>query len=139
MANKNKAKGTAAETRVVKFLKECGIDAKRKALTGSEDCGDIEVNLGYDMTYMLEVKTGKQTANPSRAQLDEWIRQTIVEESNCRKFDKHVYGWLIVARYGKSVKDYDVWWIDDHFETPDNTINHLYLDEFRKFMHDNLN
>lgn len=137
MANKNKAKGTAAETRVVKFLKEYGIDAKRKALTGSEDCGDIEL-LFTNSTYILEVKAGKQTVNPSRAQLEEWIRQTIVEETNCKKSNDYVYGWLVVARYGRSVKDYDVWWVDTLPATSNRVLNHLYLDEFREFIHDNL-
>lgn len=126
MANKNKAKGTAAETRVVKFLKEYGIDANRKALTGNKDCGDIDVNLGIDSVYMLEVKSGKQTANPNRTQLDEWMNQTKVERLNTLEKYEHriVLCALVIARHGRSVKDYDVW------IPAINGMLHYYLDDF---------
>ena len=42
MGNKHKAKGTAFETLVVNYLKEQGFpDARRTALAGENDSGDI--------------------------------------------------------------------------------------------------
>lgn len=115
MANKSKAKGTRFETRVVKFLATYGLEAKRKALAGNEDRGDIEV----EGKWMLEVKAGKQTANPSRTQLTEWMRQTQVEEKNSGQ-----PGWLVVARANRAIADADV------YQWCANGWLHQYLDEF---------
>lgn len=103
MANPSKAKGTAAETRVVKYLRSFGIQAERKALSGAEDQGDIKVMV-RDAELTFEVKAGKQTVNPSRNQLSEWLRQTEIEgrNSGCDAV-------LVVARHGKNPQDYDVW------------------------------
>lgn len=103
MANPSKAKGTAAETRVVKYLRSFGIQAERKALSGAEDQGDLKV-VADRVEYTFEVKAGKQTINPTRKQMDEWIRQTIVEGKNSKRM-----AILVVARHGKGPKDYDVW------------------------------
>lgn len=101
MSNPSKKKGTAAETRVVKYLKSFGIEAKRKALSGSKDQGDIEVP---DFNLVIEVKAGEQTKNPTRMQLNDWMNQALAEGANsgCRAV-------LIVARHGKNPADYDVW------------------------------
>lgn len=37
----SKSKGRAWENQVVGFLRECGIEAERRRLTGAQDCGDI--------------------------------------------------------------------------------------------------
>lgn len=126
MANKNKAKGTAAETRVVKFINGYeGLSAERLALHGSKDEGDIRVRIYEDRPdggweFRLEVKGGKQTQNPTRADLTEWFRQTEVEEKNagCPCV-------LVVARHGKNPKDYDVY---SGFNF--GVRNHYWLDEF---------
>lgn len=118
MANPSKKKGTAAETRVVNYLKSFGIQAERRALSGSEDQGDIKV-IAKGLEFVFEVKAGKQTINPTRKQMDEWIRQTMVEGRNAR-----CDSMLIVARYGKNPKDYDVW-------VPyKNSMIHWYLDDW---------
>lgn len=128
MSNPSKEKGTKAETRVVRFLQDHGIGASRKALTGSNDCGDIDViAFGYGSDLVFEVKSGKQTLNPSRKQLDEWMRQTIVEGKNagCDAI-------LVVARHGKNPADYDVW-------VPNRNsmcLTHWYLDDWCKFYKD---
>lgn len=116
MANKSKAKGTVAETKVVRFLGEHGIEAKRKALAGSNDEGDIEI-VGYGIS--LEVKAGKQTANPNRSQIDEWMRQALVEGGN-----SNTVCFLCIVRYNRRLKDSDIY-IASRIGR-----RHMYLDEF---------
>lgn len=111
MANKNKAKGTAAETRVVKFINGYeGLSAERLALHGSKDEGDIRVRIDKVTSefasgeWRIEVKSGKQTQNPTRSDLTEWLKQTVNERINS--------GYpcaLVVARHGKNPRDYDVY------------------------------
>lgn len=123
MTNPSKQKGTRAETSVVRFLQATGIEAKRKALTGSKDCGDIDVaGFNQESGCIIEVKTGKMTANPSRAQLEEWYRQAMVEGKNAGK----PYA-LCVVRYRRALKDADV-----YFQWCDKKA-HMYLDEFCEF------
>jgi len=124
MANTSKQKGTVGETKAVKFMGSYGIKAKRKALTGSNDCGDIDVFLsefGLE-DCIFEVKTGKQTANPNRSLLGEWLRQTREESENA-----HCRGFLLVLRYNRSTKDADVWWDGSHGE-----LHHMYFDDWCK-------
>ncbi|WP_299315051.1 hypothetical protein [uncultured Halomonas sp.] len=118
MANKSKAKGTAAETRVVRFLTDAGLHADRVVLKGNKDQGDIHIRGkdGYPVC-IIEVKAGKQTQTPGRRQMEEWLEQTRTEADNT-----DVPGYLVVARHGSSVKDYHVWsscghlfWYLDHF------------------------
>ena len=52
--NKSKQKGTRAETKVVRYLEDHGIKARRKALAGSKDEGDIEI---YDAPRLREPLT----------------------------------------------------------------------------------
>lgn len=120
MANKSKAKGTAAETKIVKFLKAAGLDARRVALQGSKDAGDIYVVCQTDQVGItLEVKAGKQTQNVSRQQKEEWLNQTRVEGVNA-----NTPSYLVIAKHGSAVKDYHVW---------SNTGRiFMYLDEFTK-------
>ena len=115
MANPSKDKGTRAESKVVSYFKEAGLDAVRKALTGSADKGDIQLD-----GYSLEVKTGKQTANPSRSQLEEWLRQSEVESANANE-----PCYLVVVRYRRSIKDAEVWHRDSG-----NVLHMQYLDDF---------
>lgn len=124
MSNPSKAKGTRAETAVVNFLKEHGIKAQRKALTGSADCGDVEIiERGFSVT--LEVKAGKQTANPSRSQLEEWLRQAEVEAKNSK-----TECYLCIVRYHRKLKDADVYL---QYKNGKNVVReHMYLDEFVK-------
>lgn len=122
MVNKSKKKGTEAETRIVKYLASHGIVAERKALTGSNDQGDIKViAFGWGCDLIFEVKSGKQTINPTRVQLDEWMRQTITEGHNADSS-----ALLVIARYGKNPADYDVW------QAHENSWSHWYLDDWCK-------
>ena len=120
MANKSKKKGTEAETKAVKFMAGYGIKAKRKALTGSADCGDLDVECCMLGECIFEVKAGKQTANPNRSLLNEWMRQTREESKNAGR-----RGFLLVMRYNRSTKDADVWWEDSCYGW-----HHLFFDEW---------
>lgn len=122
MANPSKAKGTRAETKVVRYLEAHGFTARRQALAGSDDQGDIEAYApGSNSKLIIEVKAGKQTAAPNRSQIVEWCRQTKVEATNAKGFPV-----LVVVRYRRELKDADVyfpglynrehWFFDDWVE-----------------------
>lgn len=133
MSNPSKKKGTAAETKVVKFLREHGIDAKRVALNGSKDVGDIHFKAKGSIR-MLEVKAGVQAKAPSRSQLEEWMRQTDVERINLNnselsKYD-YVFGYLVVVRYGRKIQDADVYFTQHASKGDQIYRRHYYLDEF---------
>jgi hypothetical protein len=64
MGNRNKAKGTAAETAVVNWLREsCGYtDARRNTLGGRFDPGDVEPVPSAAPPVIISVKDGKEGA-----------------------------------------------------------------------------
>ena len=126
MANPSKQKGTRAETKVVRFLNDHGIEAARKALSGSLDKGDIEMTMPDGTKRILEVKAGKQTSNPNRAQLEEWLHQARVEE-----FNSGVLCALCIVRYNRKLKDADVY-VQHMLDYKDGMLvrEHMYLDEF---------
>ena len=103
MANPSKKKGTRYESAVVKFMTAAGLDVARKPLSGNKDCGDLEVR-GLRKDIIIEVKGGKQTSNPNRAQITEWLRQTAVEAGNAKAI-----GILVIVRYNRKIKDADVY------------------------------
>ena len=120
MANPSKQKGTRAETKVVRYLEDHGFVARRQALAGSDDHGDIEA-YRPDSTekIIIEVKAGKQTTAPNRSQIEEWCRQAMVEKKNADA--KSCV--LVVVRYHRALEDADVyvpfedmrihWYLDD--------------------------
>ncbi|WP_298049635.1 hypothetical protein [uncultured Bifidobacterium sp.] len=114
MANKSKAKGTRAETRLVNYLVKAKLDARRQALHGNTDHGDVLVRLmdGDVCTeeLVIEVKAGEQTANYNRSTKEEWLRQTCEEVRNA----KVRRGFLVVARHRRSIDDWEVWSADGH-------------------------
>jgi hypothetical protein len=122
MANPSKQKGTRAETRVVRYLEEHGFVARRQALAGSNDPGDIEVYAPDKMDKMIfEVKGGKQTAAPNRSQINEWLRQTHVEAKN-----SNAKGFLCIVRWHRNLCDADVYWQPEGGKVR----WHMYLDEW---------
>ncbi len=128
MANPSKKKGTGGETRVSKFLAEKGIRAPRVPLSGSKDKGDLLMELDDDSRYVIEVKSGKMTDNPSRARLDMWLSQAKVEAEN--RFGESEGNWfLVVNRYRRKTDDVDVW-----YENQFGELCHMYLDEFAHIM-----
>lgn len=122
MANKSKAKGTHAESKVVKELHANGIEAERRALHGKDDEGDILITLPNGEKRILEVKTGKMTHNPNRSKLTEWLKQTRDEERN-----SGLKGALVIVRYRRSLKDADVY--IQHKLSDCMVIEHMYFDE----------
>lgn len=85
--SKQRAKGTAFETAVVRFLQDHGFKyAERRALHGEADKGDITGTPGL----VWECK------NHKTLKIAEWIRETEQERIN----GKADYGLLIVKRAG---------------------------------------
>lgn len=126
MSNPSKKKGTAAESKIVKYLRDNGLDAERLALHGAKDEGDIRVWIKDCTDIRIEVKAGKQTINPSRTDMLIWEKQTTNEayNSGCACF-------LIVARYRKCIRDYDVWSFNS-----EKWRHHMYLDEFVQMLNE---
>lgn len=127
MANPSKKKGTAAETKVVKYLKDHGIEAKRKPLAGNKDEGDIQmIEQCYGQSVTLEVKTGKMTQNYNRSQFKEWMRQAVVEGENADQ-----PSLLVIVRYNRKIEDAEVW-----MQGLDDQCTRMYLDDFAKMVND---
>ena len=85
--SKQRAKGTAFETAVVRFLQENGFQyAERRALHGDTDRGDITGT----PALVWECK------NHKTLKLSEWVRETETERHN----DGADYGVLVVKRAG---------------------------------------
>ena len=124
MSNKSKAKGTRAETAVVKFLEEHGIKAARQPLAGSNDIGDVRLP---DHGIVIEVKAGKQTVAPNRTQLAEWFRQACEEAANwgCS-------GALVISRYNRKLADADVYVpiVGQEKDMYPGIMGHMFLDEY---------
>lgn len=81
MANRSKAKGTAFESAVVKYLRgELGDNRiERLALHGSKDMGDIGHLFAHGSEGIIECKAHKR---PTRSLVSEWREQTIDEREN---------------------------------------------------------
>lgn len=73
--SRSKAKGTAAETAVVRFLQAAGFaQAERRTLGGTQDRGDIAGIPGV----VIEVK------NCARQELPAWVAEAELERDNDR-------------------------------------------------------
>lgn len=73
--NKSKIKGTAFESRVVKYLVERGfIYAERRALQGTNDKGDVSGIPGV----VIECK------NQAQITLAAWMDETLTEQANAK-------------------------------------------------------
>jgi hypothetical protein len=86
--SKQKQKGTAWETAVVKWLRDRGFNVERRALHGTNDRGDIAGIEGV----VVECKNAKTY------KLAEWIEETKAERDN----DNAQFGVLLVKRTGKT-------------------------------------
>ena len=85
--SKAKQKGTAAETAVVKYLKEKGYkNCERRSLSGIHDRGDIA---GIN-SVVIEVK------NHARMELSQWVSELLTEIKN----DKAKTGVVIHKKRG---------------------------------------
>ncbi|MFD9905609.1 hypothetical protein [Streptomyces sp. NPDC059063] len=87
--SRSKAKGTAAETAVVRFLRAAGfVQAERRTLSGVQDRGDIAGLPGV----VIEVK------NCSRVELAAWLAEAERERDN----DGASLGVVFHKRRGKA-------------------------------------
>ena len=69
MANANKAKGTAFETAICRYLIGWGFDARRKVQRGQHDEGDIEVREIPDLVI--------QAKNQGQLRIADWLDSAI--------------------------------------------------------------
>ena len=100
--NPSKAKGTKAETAVVRYAQANGFpDAERLALHGTNDIGDIRLAPGL----ILEVKAGKAAQGASLRQIDKWLAEAQREADNAHA-DMCA---LIVQRRGFGIERVE-WW-----------------------------
>ena len=100
MSNPPKARGTRAETAVVRYLTGQGIPAHRVALAGAADHGDIWVAGGR---MVIEVKSRQSL--PSHTQVRDWRWEASEEASRVPACDISV---LIVKRPGSA--EVGQWW-----------------------------
>jgi Holliday junction resolvase len=82
MSNPSKRKGTRAETKVARYLTSHGLRAERRALSGSNDQGDLRVYAKDGTEVTIEVKSGEQTNHPTRTKMEIWKDQTLAEATN---------------------------------------------------------
>jgi len=75
MTNTSKARGTAFETDVLKYLRVNGYDAEKLRTVGRFDEGDIIVKIG-GMPFVLECKAQKAM------DLSGWVKEAAVEAVN---------------------------------------------------------
>lgn len=114
--SKAKRIGTAAETAVVQYMKECGyIDTKRVVLHGSRDEGDIHINCNVDgiPDIIIEVKSRKDECTYKEVEgfMHELETECInawghLNDDNTLPFHQ---SYLVIKRHGKGkVED---WWL----------------------------
>lgn len=103
MSNPSKAKGTSAESAVVRVMKDAGLRAKRLTLHGSKDVGDVDC--GID-AIVVEVKGGKTAESASDGQITAWLVETDNEVRNANA----KIGVLVVKRKGIGPANAERWW-----------------------------
>ncbi|MFI7468199.1 hypothetical protein [Nonomuraea sp. NPDC049646] len=101
--NRPKARGTAAETAVVRAIRPLGFPhAERRALAGTHDLGDIVGTPGI----CWEVKGGDAARLASDGQIAAWMVETETERINSRAD----VGILVVQRKGVGAANAHRWW-----------------------------
>ncbi len=106
LMNRAKAKGTWAETQVVRLFQDYGWKAERKALAGRFDQGDIWV---ADGSFIIEVKNYADAA--SWAKLRAWQEEAAVE---AMRGPRGAMPLLVVKRPGSGkAADWWLWWPSD--------------------------
>lgn len=108
--NKNKAKGTAAETAVVNFFKKHEPDTKpqRLPLAGNRDIGDVILFAGTDFPMIFEVKAS------AKYEIGKWLKELDVELHNAQQYfelGRLPEGYLIVKPKGVGVENVGKWWL----------------------------
>lgn len=123
MTNRSKAKGTAAETAVVRFARENGFPlADRLTLSGRFDRGDILLCGGV----IIEVKAH---ATFSDGDVILWLGEALREAENAGAD----YGFLVVKRPGKGVAQVAHWWaVEAEYDTGVARPTYRYLGDHLK-------
>lgn len=108
MVNRPRNIGTAAETAVVKVLREFWPDADRSPLRGQRDQGDIR-GTG---DFIWEVKAGEAARGRTSVGetppglISEWLRQTEAERGHAGA----KFGVLVTVRRGVGAVNAGRWW-----------------------------
>jgi Holliday junction resolvase len=101
VSTKSKAKGTAAEREVVRYLQNWWPAAERRALSGNKDKGDVAGIPGV----VVEVKAAQTQL------LTKWQRETLTEMANAAAAGCV----LVVKRPYKPVAQWDAYIPADHW------------------------
>jgi hypothetical protein len=102
MANPSKAKGTSAESAVVRHLVEHGVDAARVTLHGNKDQGDVFIRIGK---YLITVEVKSYKTWASARQIERWLDEADLEGLNADA-DASV---LVVKRPGSGPANVGDW------------------------------
>jgi len=95
--------GTAAETAVVRYLRDHGFPhAERRALRGAQDAGDITGTPGV----CWSVKGGQAAKDASDGLVEDWLSELLRQRSNA----KASYGVLVLQRRGYGPERAGRWW-----------------------------
>lgn len=98
--NPSRAKGTAAETAVARYLASRGITAHRAPLHGTQDRGDIwAAPTAHGYRVVVEVKAGAQAHNPSLPQVEAWQAEAEAEAGRVADCDMAI---LVLKRRGSA-------------------------------------
>lgn len=84
MANKPKQIGTWTESKVVSYLIERGLNARREVLHGSYDQGDVWCATPGGLLLIVEVKGGRAAESASPEQIARWFREAEIECGHAR-------------------------------------------------------
>jgi hypothetical protein len=101
--SKSKQKGTLAETAVAEFLKHTFPAVERRALSGTQDKGDLANVPGC----VVEVK------NQRTYKIHEWMKETEIERINASAD----LGILVIKPNGVGVSKVNQWWAVVSLET----------------------
>jgi hypothetical protein len=101
--SRSKAIGTAAESAVVRYLRDHGFPAaERRALRGQLDAGDV-TGLG---SLVVSVKGGRMAESAAPVQVDKWMGELRTQTANANAD----YGLLVVKRIAVSHMRAGLWW-----------------------------
>lgn len=114
--NKNKAKGTAAESALVNWFKEHEPATKpqRLPLAGNRDIGDVILFPGTDFPMIFEVKAS------TKYEIGKWLNELEVELHNAQQYfelSTLPEGYLVVKPKGVGIDNVGQWWLIQRVET----------------------
>ncbi len=118
MKTRPKDIGTAAETAIVRTAHQQGFPhARRLALAGANDWGDIELN----PHVIIEAKAGHTAETASDTLITTWLHQTTTETRN---HPTATIGFLVTKRKGHGPNNAKNWWAHFTHQTWANLIGY---------------